>query len=284
MLLKRISGPITFCLVVIMSIAVMSSCDKNDDDDNVFVEPEETGYAADQLLLEHIYNNVDRVIERAMVSGKSGLKGGENPLAACAEVIIDSSGTSNLMIIDFGTQPCLGFDGRYRTGRILIEYDKLLEFKEKGSYRYITFSSYEIDGYKVYGTKRIINLGADQNGDYYYQVKRVDSVYVSDDDGYIRGTSDRRMTWYKGFSTPQTSDDAYRLSGSGVFYRYDDSKYTTEIARPLVVALNCNWITEGIINIYPDGATQRVLDYGEGGCEDDATISVNGVVTDVRVP
>lgn len=283
-MLKRLSGTISFALILLAGISIVSSCDKKNDDDATQIVPETTGYASDQLLLEHIYNNVDRVIERAFVSGASGLKGGEQALAACAKISDTTVGGETTMVIDFGNNPCLGFDGRYRQGKIIVRYDSSQKYKGKGYYQNISFEGYMVDGYRVYGSKSMINIGPDINGDYYYQVKRVDSVYVDDEDGFIRGTSERRMTWYAGYSTPQHSDDIYRLSGTGVFYRPDDSKYNTEIAKPLVVAVSCNWIREGVINIYPEAATNRVLDYGDGGCEDDATISVNGVITELRVP
>lgn len=279
MFTNRMSAFATVGLIVLVALSTVVSCRKDDDDD-IVVQSEKTGYAEDQLILEHIYNNVDRVIERALAQGSSALKGGENTLANCAVVTKEDG----LLTIDFGSNPCLGYDGRYRRGKIMVQYTDSLKMTEKGYIQHVTFDGYEIDGYTVAGSKRSTNMGNDAAGHLYFDVKRVDSVFKPSDNGYIRGVSERRSTWYLGSNTPQTSDDAFRLSGTGVFYRPNGDRYDTEISEQLVVAINCNWITDGKINIYPEGATQRVLDYGDGGCENDATINVNGLVTPILIP
>ncbi|MCB0698681.1 MAG: hypothetical protein H6551_00945 [Chitinophagales bacterium] len=279
MFTNRLSAYATICLVLLVALSTVVSCRKDDDDD-IVTEPEKTGYAEDQLILEHVYNNVDRVVERAFALGAAALKGGENSLASCATV----TNADGLMVIDFGSNQCLGYDGRYRKGKIMVQYTNDKQRNDKGYFQNITFQGYEVDGFGVMGTKRITNMGLDAAGNIFFDERRVDSVYKPSENGYITGESKRISTWYTGANTPQAADDAFRLSGTGSFHRPNGDGYNIEISEQLLVAINCNWITDGRINIYPEGATQRVLDYGDGGCENDATINVNGVVTPVKIP
>ena len=117
-----------------------------------------------------------------------------------------------------------------------------------------------------------------------FHIYSVDTLGLPESSGTVTGTSDRVREWYKGSGTIQVNDDIYRFTGSGTFISKDKDKYSVEIVKPLVDALDCNWINEGVINIFPENATQRVVDFGNGQCEDEVSVSVNGVVRVTKVP
>lgn len=270
-------------LAVLIMATSLTACRNNDDDG---ATPEEKmGYAEDQLLLEHIYNNVDRVVEVAFQQGQSGLKG-ESILASCATVVDDTvNATMSKMVIDFGNSPCLGFDGRYRTGKIIVEYSRGKFAKEDGYYQRVTFSNHFMNGYRVMGIKEIKNITGNGTAGVQYQVSRIDTVIMPEGQGKLTGNSERLRVWWRGSETPQTSDDVYRLTGSGDFKRVNGDRYNVQIAKPLVLPVDCNWITEGTVNIYPSDATKRTLNYGDDGqCEDVATLNVNGNVSTLQIP
>lgn len=283
---KRMSKIAGYCVLAAFGLMVTVSACKNKDDDNKIITAEKTGYAEEQLLLEQIYDNADRIVDRAASLGASSLKGGENPLALCAEVVKDTTDDPDLdvMTISFGTAECLGYDGRYRSGRMYVFYNNKLTPKEKGYYYKIVFDLYTVDGHTLGGHKEVWNTGHNAAGNIKYDIASVDTIYLKDGSGKLVGVSERTREWYKGSNTLQTSDDVYRFTGFGSFTRPKGENYYIEIAKPLVDALNCNWINDGVINIFPEGATQRVLDFGDGECESEATISVNGVERVVHIP
>jgi hypothetical protein len=45
-----------------------------------------------------------------------------------------------------------------------------------------------------------------------------------------------------------------------------------------VKKLNCQWVSQGILNIQPEGWPLFVVDYGDGTCDNQATVTVNGQV------
>lgn len=284
MFLRKLQAPIAICIIATLSASLLIGSCKKKNDNEPDVVAEKTGYANDQLILEHVYNNVDRVVDRAFTIGASALKGGENPLASCASVTIDSSSEPWHLIIDFGKNDCLGFDGRYRKGKVIVAYDHNKKRNQEGYVEVISYENYRVDNFNVLGFKRVTNKGLNDAGNMHYEVVREDKVELPDNGGVIQGVATREMIMIKGAKTPQNSDDVYSLTGSGKFSRPDRSEYTIDIADPLILPVSCNWITQGVINIYPNDATQRVLDYGDGGCENDATINVNGVVRTVLVP
>lgn len=277
--------------VAIMAVAVfgmsvfISSC-KRDKDDNSIIDSEQTGYAEEQLVLEQIYTNADRVVDRAFALGASSLKGGDNPLGGCTVITTDTTDNPDLhvMTIDFGGAGCLGYDGRTRTGRLIVFFAHKVKSTEKGYYRRTEFNMYTVDGHRVGGHREMWYNGTGTIGRHSHNIVSVDTIYLPQNTGKVTGASERTREWFEGSATPQTADDVYRFTGFGNFIRPNGEKYYLEIAKPLVDALSCNWINEGVTNIYPEGATQRVLDYGEGDCENDAVINVNGVKRIAKIP
>jgi hypothetical protein len=42
----------------------------------------------------------------------------------------------------------------------------------------------------------------------------------------------------------------------------------------LIVALNCRWIEKGTIEFKPGGKLTRMVDYGNGNCDNKATVTI----------
>ena len=50
--------------------------------------------------------------------------------------------------------------------------------------------------------------------------------------------------------------------------------YTVEIIDPLLFSIDCRWIKQGAIEVTPQDLAVRTIDYGDGECDSEATISV----------
>lgn len=284
---KRLPFLLKCASVAVLGLAVItSSCKRNDDDDSGIIDVDATSYADDQLIFEQIYSNADRIVEKALSVVADPSKDLLRAVGPCATVKDDTTKDPgiNILTIDFGQGTCVGADGRYRRGRLLVEYTKAFKVNEKGHYHKITFNQYMFEGYRVGGYKEVANKGKNDIFNYVFDVASVDTVYLPENTGRITGISERKREFYEGEATPETSDDKYRLTGFGRFVSLEKENYSVEIHKPLVDAYNCNWINEGVINIFPENSTQRILNFGRGECDNDATIDVNGVVRNVKIP
>lgn len=272
--------------LVVSGLAVfVSSCKRDKKDDNI-INDETTAYAEEQLMLEQIYANADRIVDRAILLGEGSLKGGENPLGGCATIKTDTTddSTVHVMTINFGGGKCLGFDGRSRSGKLIVYHKQGLSINDPGYYRKTIFDAYVVDGHRVSGYRTMSYEGKNPAGNHYHDIASVDTIYLPNGSGKVTGVSERQREWYKGSSTLQTADDVYRITGSGYFFGPHKDEYHLEIVKPLADAFDCSWINEGVTNIFPEGASQRVLDYGAGDCDNDAVINVNGVKRIAKIP
>lgn len=265
--------------IIAGAAATLASCDRKKEDSKVITE-EATSYAEEQLALEQIYDNADRLVLRAVTLGAASL-------GNCVVITVDSSDNSDLqlMTIHFGNE-CLAYDGRYRSGRLKVYMSKpkVAKWGEPGYYQKVTFDRYEYEGYKVAGYRETYKVSVNALGNTEFSIYSVDTLGLPKSSGTVTGISNRVREWYSGQSTIQLNDDVYRFTGSGTFISKNKDKYSVEIVKPLVDALDCNWINEGVINIFPENATQRVVDFGNGQCENEVSVSVNGVVRVTKVP
>jgi hypothetical protein len=237
---------------------------------------EETGYADDQAKLDQTFDEVENFSDEAESMGSVGLKGGSITLSGCATVTRDTVGPVDSIIIDFGSTNCLCKDNRNRRGKIIITYTGG-HYRDSGFVHSITFSNYYVNDNYVYGSKTIANKGHNTAGHLYYTIAVDGHIVLNSTHDTISHVSNRTRTWVTGANTQQISDDEYEITGNGTMTRANGQKYTINITKGLHIALNCHWIESGTVSITPNGATfARVLDYGSGICDDQATLTVNG--------
>src|SRR5690606_21558112 len=159
---------------------------------------------------------------------------------------------AELITIHFGGE-CLGYDGRYREGKILVFQSKpeVAKWGQVGFYQKIQFENYVCEGYKVAGYRETYKVSINALGNTEFHIYSADALGLPGNAGTVTGTSSRGREWYSGQGTDQTNDDVYRFTGTGSFISKKKDNYNVEIVKPLVDALDCNWINEGVINIFP---------------------------------
>lgn len=262
-------------LTALATVLTFTACNREKNDSVTTDSTEDTGYADDMVRMEQTFDDVQSLADQADATGSVQLKGGSVPLSGCASVLRDTVSIPHTITIDFGTTNCTCLDGRTRRGQIIVSY--MGRYRDSGYVHTIGFNNYYVNDNHVLGSKSVTNMGHNSAGQLYYNIS-IDGMMVLNTTGdTVKHTASRTRTWVSGGSTPQLSDDAYRISGTGSITRATGKVFNIAITSPLLVAMNCKWIEEGTVAITPQGATNaRTLDYGNGTCDDQATITVNG--------
>jgi hypothetical protein len=55
------------------------------------------------------------------------------------------------------------------------------------------------------------------------------------------------------------------------------------IVSPLIKSLDCKWIKQGTIHFQPSGKPLRIIDFGMGNCDDDATVTINNNTFNIKL-
>jgi len=260
-----------FCVLVIC--AVISSCKKDDLWKDLSLNLEQNN-----AFIENEMDQSSIFSDEAYSSGviKSDFSGSELDIRHnCAQLTIDTLNESHKITIDFGTENCLGRDDRFRRGKIIVDWKG--QYRKLNSTHTITFSDYHVNGIKIEGTRTVTNAGKDQYENTFFTISNSGKFTLTDGTVYEHQSS-RIRTWTAGADTYLIWDDEYKITGTASLSNNKGQSLAAEITTPLHIALTCGNIKAGIIEftVNPGPFSERILDYGNGNCDDQATVTVGG--------
>jgi hypothetical protein len=253
----------TILKLMVMAMALtlsISSCKKEDNDFEMGTSEDNSAF---ELSFDEIYKEVDAA------ASEQGLKKAGFPL-----ITIDSSVTPYKMTIDYGITNYLCKDGNLRRGKIFVTWTGF--YRAKGTKIEISFDNFYQNNKSIKGQKTIENLGRNTNGKLHYEINV--NANITGTDGLTHyWKSKRTRTWLEGESTLTSLDDIYEITGNAEGTSRKGISYTVSIISPLRVDLSCEWrIVKGIITLTPAGNPERKLDFGNGSCSSEVTLTVNG--------
>lgn len=240
---------------------------------------EDTGFATEHATAEQTFSDILDITDQASESNSlSTFK----TTSQCATITRDTIAVPHTITINFGTTNCLCSDGKYRRGIILVSYTG--KYKDSGSIHTITFSNYFVNNNQVIGTKTVTNMGLNANNQIYCTVNTNASIILASGAGTIQVSGSKTRTWITGYATTTKTDDSYNVTGSWIVTRPNGTQVTHLITKGLSIARSCNWIKEGAVQVTVPNGTIRIIDYGNGACDNQATLTNNGVVTTITLP
>jgi hypothetical protein len=246
---------------------VLNGCRKKDVDET----DRDTTAASDNALAEGTYTDVNNIADEAANKG-----GGTGSILGNCATITFSVSPDTTMTIDFGSVNCLCSDGRYRRGQILVNWSGA--YKDPGHVHTITFNNYFVNDNQVMGTKTVTNSGFNNAGNLYFTIDVNGSIILSaaNGGGTITWTSQRTREFIEGASTPQISDDVYLISGTASGSSSSGRSFTASTITPVRKEMSCSWLVSGTIEFNPSGKPTRTIDFGNGNCDNKATVTING--------
>lgn len=274
-------------LIPVLAVALLAGCKKENLDTDTYI-------ALDNAIADGSFQDIMNVVsQQAAATGFEGFAG----ITANGKVLEDCPTTTfsepfgtfpNTMTIDFGTSCTAGYLGLERSGKVIATFTG--PYVNAGTVITITTDNYYVNGNKVEGTKTITNLGSNDAGFMEFHIVVADGMITLETGETITWTSSRTREWIGGFGTPEIEDDVYSLTdGPGADNAIEGinrsgTPFTAHIAEPLVRALNCQWIRSGVLEVTPEGMLTRAIDFGEGDCDNSATLTIGEFETEITLP
>lgn len=210
----------------------------------------------------------------------------------CANVtkikLANGSKFERKIIIDFGTTDLTCFGLKTRRGQIILWLTGRYYFK--GFEDSITFNNYYVNDKGISNTSwHVVKNIGQQNGNLTWTVN-VNLTITRQDGAYHTWISTRQRellnvaladTATTGWAT--NLPYVYQITGSAYGVNSKGVSYTATIVIPLIKAFDCWWIEKGSINFQIKGYT-IVLDYGDGTCDDQATVTFNSKTYNITLP
>jgi hypothetical protein len=234
----------------------------------------------DQAYADATFEEVSHIADDAYNNNgqMSIYKSGESNyevLSGCATVTIDTSSNPKKITINFGSTNCLCQDGRQRRGKIIVSFTG--KYKQAGTVITHTFDNYYVNDNKIEGSRVVTNQGLNSYGQIYYSVVVNGTIALADNEGVITYQSNRVRTWLVGYNTQTLLDDTYGIDGTGNLTASNGIQVTFQTLTQLVKKLTCRRLVQGQLKITRTSKPDATIDFGNGTCDDIATVTVNGI-------
>lgn len=235
--------------------------------------------ANDNSIAESAFNDIYDQVENSFYSFQN-----KNLTSDCAVITVDNPDSTTfpkVITIDFGTG-CTDARDITRAGKIIANISG--KFRETGTVITVTLENFSRNGNAITGKKTITNNGPNADGHVVFTIN-VNEASITTDNGTISWSSGRQREWISGFDTkwPNVSDDEFLITGSVAGTNSLDREFSVEITTPLDIKRDCKWITAGVIEITTEFGQTRTLDYGDGTCDDKATLHIRNKTKEITL-
>ena len=198
-------------------------------------------------------------------------------LGHCTKISREYAGDSLVTTINYGADSCVAPDGKVRSGKIIMT--------SIGDYwtgeAVITFNcdNYYVDGNQVLGTSTVTSkINAEGNRE--SLIKEAGSIVLGDGTGTITLNSEKTRIVTAGTKTAEKHDDVVSVTGTASGTLVSGNTFTSQTLSPLVrdIGKECRGVyISGSTKITISDGTEITVDYGDGTCDNLATVTTNGV-------
>lgn len=255
-----------------LGLALFSACaeeENNDNDQNQDLPLSELEATTENSNGEMIQADLDGISLDVVATGESSFKRGS---LSCATVTHDSTANPPRYILDFGPVNCLGPDGRERRGVVEVRYQGW--YILPGSTITVVPISYFVNDFAVFGQRTTENLGVNTSGNLEWRINSNLQYVLPNGNDTVYWTSNRLHEFSQGMLTPSSSDNEFTITGTAQANTSWGISWNAQITDPLIWKNNCPWLSQGEMEITRTNLSPRLLDYGNGTCDNQATVQV----------
>jgi hypothetical protein len=275
-----------FALVLTLSILVIGCSKKDSEDNEKFTADEVAMNAKIDMANEDVQNIVESEFEATAANASTARLSSQNAtsaLPACAIVTrVPAFGTQPTVgqlvtkTINFGTTGCTMPSGNVLKGKIIISFT----FNPGALTHTITYqfdgffhNAIRFDGNRTF--TRTMNAATATSPSHPVVVMNMNMTATFPNGNTATRIGTRTREIVEGFATASTLDNIWKITGSWVTTFQNGVAQTATITTPLIVRFNCPRIVGGAITFVRNGNT-AILDYGNGDCDNLASVSING--------
>lgn len=269
--------------VFFLTIIFTFSCKKSDNTSQNTDTESQT--AIDYSICEREFSQIGPTATNLTIKTKSSpprlMSGFTGVLSACDTLTWISGDTAwtspthqdPVYEYDFGTCGGYAFDGIPRTGKWRITY-RNGGIKKQGASMLIQFINYKLSTVTYSADSIVFKNGGMNNGVYTYTIGVYNALCTAPT-WTISYNSTKAVSVDTKNNQDPTDDVVTIVSGTANGKNREKRSFNVTITN-LTKPASCKYITKGTVEIKPDGLNPRTINYGDGTCDDKATITVNG--------
>ena len=192
-------------------------------------------------------------------------------LDACAVITDSGDGVfPRTITIDYGTEGCGTDDKHLKKGKIIVRISA--DMATVGAVRTVTFENFFVGEREMSGTRSLTNISTEVNNQPVFAYE--DNIVVTHDGKKRTKTASGTRTWIAGYETSNVcTDDKFEMTGSATMSCRDNKTVTRVILEPIVFDASCGHPISGVEQMTDPKGTKHTLDFGDGTCDNEATVT-----------
>jgi len=262
-------------IAIALLMLVFTSCNESD---TIIEEP--TSEAIDlkaaetEAEIDKVSDETSAIIEEAFLMEEfpeTKSNSTDRYLPDCVTITIVIVQNMKTVTIDFG-EGCELRNGNFVSGKIIMEYERDPEAASK----MITYSfeDFYFNRKKVDGGGSILRERSNENGNP-QSTKTFDVTVTWPDNTFANKNGVKVREMIEGQGTFAWGDNVFLITGNWEFTRRNGTVLSANVVEALRRELACKFLVSGILELKKN-ENNALLNYGDGECDDLATVSING--------
>ncbi len=182
-------------------------------------------------------------------------------------IVTTNGGFPKTMVLDYGESTVLD-NGTVLKGKITMVLSGAP--KSWGTTISVTYANYSVDSIGISGTT--VKTKTKDTAPTFSE--KSDLTVTLADGTNLHRVAEKTRIWIAGFDTEfNPADDIINITGSVTVSDSKGDSYSRTITKPLVKKGTCKFITQGIIEFKNSNGKFATIDYGNGECDNLATLT-----------
>lgn len=267
---------LTFGIIAIaLLMLVFTGCNESD---TIIEEPANEAIdlkaAETEAEIDKVSDETSAIIEEAFLMEEfpeTKSHSTDRYLPDCVTITIVIVQNMKTVTIDFG-EGCELRNGNFVSGKIIMEYEKDPEAATK-MITYV-FEDFYFNGKEVEGGGSILRERSNENGNP-QSTKTFDVTVTWPDNTFANKNGVKVREMIEGQGTFAWGDNVFLITGNWEFTRRNGTILSAKVVEALRRELACKFLVSGILELNKN-ENNAILNYGDGECDDLATVSING--------
>ena len=267
---------LTFGIIAIaLLMLVFTGCNESD---TIIEEPANEAIdlkaAETEAEIDKVSDETSAIIEEAFLMEEfpeTKSHSTDRYLPDCVTITIVIVQNMKTVTIDFG-EGCELRNGNFVSGKIIMEYEKDPEAATK-MITYV-FEDFYFNGKEVEGGGSILRERSNEKGNP-QSTKTFDVTVTWPDNTFANKNGVKVREMIEGQGTFAWGDNVFLITGNWEFTRRNGTILSAKVVEALRRELACKFLVSGILELNKN-ENNAILNYGDGECDDLATVSING--------
>ncbi len=251
---------------LVVSLLLFSACRREENTD--------WSYSADNSTADEAFQDI---YKNANTIGEGNESDFRNGCVVITRTAARAGQFPDTLTVDFGAA-CVGRDGRTRSG--VLNIIMTAPWRDVGSVTTITTNNYVVNGFAISGIKTITRQGLNVAGNPVHNIVVTNASITNPQGETATWNCNRTVEMIAGQTTNFAShgvtgvtDDVFSITGTASGTSRNGTNYTANTTEALIRRMDCRWITDGVVELTPNGGDARTIDFGDGTCDNQATVS-----------